>query len=464
VTEDPKDPKNANQLVYGRRIYAMRDGVIVACWRTAPENPRPFIGGEDESKELWLHPKRRAGLIGGGGNSVFIVHDDGTMALYAHMQPGTISTSLCPNNDTVYSSVPKDTDPENEYGLDMRANVPAAMRKRVKAGDFLGLAGNSGESKGPHTHVHVQKHGPSTDNDDWEGVPLTFRRGLAQPHTSGKVDIDAWQSFSGKMIPKGKTVFWPPTRLSDEYARHGLDDKLMPRTWTHLSNSGFMPIVLDCYSVGGDVFYNMVWRRADGYFRGYFGQTSSRLQDEVDTAKHDRLAPVFVESCSSRTGPRYSVVFKELGGAWRMRHDISTAEHDAELDRAKKDGFSPVNVSVVSSGGERRYTVLYRKQNLGGWSLKSQVPQSEYQGVINDEVKAKRYPVYLSAYRHDGKYYFSAIFAPQPSPNWTARHDLTASRYQEEYDAARGGGMSTRTVAGYDGSPNGHYFAAMWRK
>ena len=86
----------------------------------------------------------------------------------------------------------------------MRGNVPAAQRVRVRAGDFLGRVGNSGESKGPHLHVHVVKKGPNfaSNNDDWVGAPTTFRRGLAQPSTSGTVDMDAWTSFLAKSFRK----------------------------------------------------------------------------------------------------------------------------------------------------------------------------------------------------------------------------------------------------------------------
>jgi hypothetical protein len=452
ATETPGEPKNANRVIYGKPFYAMRDGLIVSCWRNAPENPRPFISGEDEAKQLWLHPERRSGRIGGGGNSLFIVHDDGTLALYAHSQPGSIPAALCPNNGVLLPPIRGGgTPPENEFGLDMRGNVPAAQRVRVRAGDFLGRVGNSGESKGPHLHVHVQKKGPnfSSNNDDWVGTPLTFRRGLAQPSTSGTVDLDAWKSFSGQPIPKGDTVFWPPTRLAPEYARHGFDDRLMQRLWTHLTNSGYAPAVLDCYSVGGDVFYNMVWRPADATFRGYFGQTSAELQERADRAKADGLAPIFVESCSSRGGIRYAVVFKKVPGAYRMRHGMSTAEHDAVLEVAKKEGLAPVNVSVVSAGGDREYTVLYRHEALPNWLLKSQVPESEYQALVNEQVESGRYPVYLNVYKHAGKNWVSALFAKAPAPNWTARHDLSAAEYQRAAEAAWKAHMLTRTIAGY---------------
>jgi hypothetical protein len=467
VTEAPGQPKNANRVIYGKPFYAMRDGTIVSCWRNAPENPRPFISGDDEEKEPWLHPEKRAGRIGGGGNHVFIVHDDGTLALYAHAQPGTVPSALCPHDAALLPAVAGGgTPPENELGLDMRGNVPAGQRVRVRSGDFLGRVGNSGNSKGPHLHVHVAKKGPDfdTNNDDWVGVPLTFRRGLAQPSTSGTVDMDKWTSFSGQIIPKGNTVFWPPTRLSPEYARHGFDDRLMQRMWTHLANSGFMPVVLDCYGVAGEVFYNMVWRQGDGNFRGYFGQSSAELQQRADKAKEDGLAPVFVESCSSRHGTRYAVVFKKVAGAYRMRHGMSTTEHDDTLELAKKEGLSPVNVSVVSAGNSREYTVLYRKEPVAGWLLKSQIPESDYQAMVLEQVEAGRYPVYLSVYKHDGKNWMSAVFAKAPSPNWTARHDMTAAKYQAEYNAARGARMLTRTIAGYDGAISNHVFAAMWRK
>ena len=72
--------------------------------------------------------------------------------------------------------------------------------------------------------------------------------------------------------------------------------------------------------------------------------------------------------------------------------------------------------------------------------------------------------MYLNVYKHDGKNWMSVVFAKAPTPNWTARHDLSAAKYQSEYDAARAAKMLTRTVAGYDGAVSNHVFAAMWRK
>jgi len=64
-----------------------------------------------------------AGLRDGEANLVRILHDDGSMAVYAHLQPG---------------------------------GVLVHPGQRVRRGQPIGLSGNSGFSSGPHLHFVVQ--------------------------------------------------------------------------------------------------------------------------------------------------------------------------------------------------------------------------------------------------------------------------------------------------------------------
>ena len=50
-------------------------------------------------------------------------------------------------------------------------SVRVKLGQRVKRGDVLGLAGNSGNTSQPHLHVHLM-NGPSMDDAD--GLPLPF--------------------------------------------------------------------------------------------------------------------------------------------------------------------------------------------------------------------------------------------------------------------------------------------------
>lgn len=89
----------------GTNVIAARDGVVMQV-------ERDFA---------------RAGLdrerFGGGANFIRIVHDDGSMALYAHLAEG---------------------------------GVLVRQGQRVRAGEVIGHSGNTGFSSGPHLHFVVQ--------------------------------------------------------------------------------------------------------------------------------------------------------------------------------------------------------------------------------------------------------------------------------------------------------------------
>jgi len=65
-------------------------------------------------------------LAGGGGNSFLILHGD-ELVLYAHMRKGTLNQAL------------------------------TQVGAKVKSGQLLGHAGNSGSSSGPHLHIHAMQ-------------------------------------------------------------------------------------------------------------------------------------------------------------------------------------------------------------------------------------------------------------------------------------------------------------------
>lgn len=141
-------------LIWHKPVYAMADGVVVSCTMDQPDNK---VGD----------------TVPGGGNN-FVIRHGSEKALYAHMSQGTITASLCTVGAT------------------------------VKAGDKLGLAGNSGNSSHPHLHIHV-----TNLNDEFR--PLLLRDIQVINRTEAPfVGIGAaWVSVKGKGLPFGKTTIWP---------------------------------------------------------------------------------------------------------------------------------------------------------------------------------------------------------------------------------------------------------------
>lgn len=448
------DPKNSDFYTYGQRVYAAGPGRVIRCWRNAPENPRPYSSAlgdsfdQDFEDRAWLHPQWRARRMSGGGNHLLVEEEGGNWILYAHAQPGTIPSALCPHNAQLYSAP----------NANSEADVPEAQQATIAAGQFLFNIGNSGNSSAPHLHIHMQ-------DPDENPVQFRFRRGLSTKLDGNKADINSWTSFSGQPIPAGPVLFWPPTRLSGEYARHGFAASDFQRMFDHLANSGFWPEWIDAYSVAGKPYLNFVWRPAQNQWRAFFLVTGQKYQNEFEKAANEGYSPVQVESSLVNGQVRYTVIFaKGQSGAWLARHGLTTAQHDAVLAEAQQAGMSPMNVSVVSVNGQRRYTVLYRQRDIGSWQMKSQTEEKDYQALYTENAQAGRRPYYVNAYMHGGKPYISAIFASKPTGQRKDRHGMSASQYQQEFNSAMSAGLGTRAVSSFDGAQSQHRYIAIWRK
>lgn len=453
---------NSDWYVSGMPVYAMRDGKVIACWRNAPENLKSGTGEGNWHEELTKYPGDGTRIYG-GGNGFWIEHDDGTRAEYAHFQPGTVPASLCPHNAALLPEVIPSPTVANAW---KHIRVTAAQQKTVKAGQFLGRAGNSGTSSNPHLHIHVEKGGVAAETKSGgEPVETNFRSGLYIPHSASSGPFVEWKSFAGKPIPPGPILFWPSRTAGGEYARHGFDATRFGAFFQHLADSGFWPEWIDAYNVGGRNFLNFVWRPAQGAWRAYFLVNGAKYQEVFNQASADDYAPVFVESSVSGGQPRYTVIFvKNKPGGALARHGLTYEQHMAVMDEAKGYNMSPVNISVISVNGQRRYTVLYRTGNIGSWSVKSQIAESAYQTEYNAQTAAGRKPVYLNAYMHQGQPYISAVFAQIPNNGRKDRHGMSGSAYQSEYESALNAGLSTRAVSAFDGAQSQHRFAAIWWK
>ena len=102
----------------GTPVFAVRDGTVMQV--------------ESDFDKAGLNAEK----YGGRANYVRIVHDDGTMALYAHLREG---------------------------------GVLVRVGQRVAKGQQIGLSGNTGFTTGPHLHFAVQV------NRDMRLVSIPFR-------------------------------------------------------------------------------------------------------------------------------------------------------------------------------------------------------------------------------------------------------------------------------------------------
>ncbi len=248
---DGADAKTLNNwIVYGKKVHAMGAGTIVGCWRNAPENVPGSYNADYEAKKF-----------AGGGNHIWILQDDGVTALYAHMQPGSIPAAICPHNAKLFTGT-------NGHGgsPDIEDEVKVTNGAHVSEGQFLGLVGNSGASKGgPHLHVHMEKGG--------KPVVMKFSRGLTTSFTGGKASLNGpWAALTGKALPNADILFWPP-RPVGTYTFNGTPGADYQAFFDHMSDSGMLPDIVTCKNNGAT--YNANWIPAKGEWRSHHGMNAA---------------------------------------------------------------------------------------------------------------------------------------------------------------------------------------------
>jgi hypothetical protein len=146
--------KVESYVIFGKDVIAVADGTVVAMRNDLPEQVPGALP---------------AGLLLDQADGNFVVLDigQGAFALFAHMQPGSVT-------------------------------VKAGAK--VKRGDVLGKVGNTGNSQAPHLHFHVMD-GPSPMAAN--GIPYVIDRfRLTAVGAGGTADFDKAEATGSPMTLK----------------------------------------------------------------------------------------------------------------------------------------------------------------------------------------------------------------------------------------------------------------------
>jgi Peptidase family M23 len=158
------DGKASEQwLCYGVDVLAVASGTVVEAMRDLPDQPPGIAPSNLTMPEI-------------AGNHVILDLGGGRYAMYAHLAPRSVTVHV---------------------------------GDRVKAGDKLGLLGNSGNTTGPHLHFQISDR-PSTL--DVTSLPFVFQTMALQSRTS--VNLDEIENYTDKGIalPVDSKVAKPLTR------------------------------------------------------------------------------------------------------------------------------------------------------------------------------------------------------------------------------------------------------------
>jgi len=438
--------KNEDYRIWGKPIRAMADGTVLHFESNIPNNWKPDgsdAGMKKQKDELW-----GSFDFGGGGNHFYIRHGN-VVALYAHMQKGSLTSSLMKKGAT------------------------------VKKGAVLGKAGNSGNSSGPHLHIHIKAYKNDDQPDSGAFRPLLFNTGYVigkEHYKTPKSNIN-WSKLNTQGIPgkKSKACFVAMEHPYCEYptnwgevAKHGVSNANYQAEFDKIWTCGYYPVWVDGFDVDGKTYFNAIFRPSKNVaWVARHNMDGKKYQTEFDKWVKAGYRLININSYLLSGKLRYAAVWKKDSSVkWMAYHGQPLSWHEANFEKHHKAGWVPANVSCVHIGSKTYVSALWEKKKTGGFYLRPDMTLQGFKDAFKDYTDKKKFKlVYLDAYVKGGKPRLSGIwYKNAPDYNsWWEKHHLSGSQYQTEYSSMLSKGYLTRCVAGYEDGNKAHY-EGIWSK
>ena len=411
--------KNSDYRCYGKPVYAMANGVVLSFKNNHKENAKPGVKDYTDV----------------GGNHFWIDHGE-LVVSYAHFQKGSLNKTL------------------------LREGA------KVKKGDFLGLTGNSGNSSGPHLHLHAVK-GDKAWSRDFRPMRLTGAEVVGSAQMSNPTITRNWEKLNKRSLPKTTSLIRPNLGLRwAEYTRHGLRGSYYQGEFDKMTKAGYYPEWVNGYEVNNTTYFNVIFRPSNGRrWVARHGINGAQFQREFNRWTKAGFRPITVDSYVSNGKVRYAAVFMKIPGpAYRVYHGASQLVHQLRFNLWAKQGWTPTHVSVVTLNGKNYFTAIYEKKRVGGFYHLAGMSGAQYQMEFNKKAKQGFEPVYIDVYNDGTRPRFSVIWYKNPPfQSYAARHGLSGRQFQLVFNNNIRAGRLTRCIAGYAYRGKA-YFAGLWTK
>jgi len=194
------------------------------------------------------------------------------------------------------------------------------------------------------------------------------------------------------------------------------------------------------------------------------GMTSSQYQSAFDAFTRDGYRLVYVSGYTDNGQERFAALWeKKSGPAWVARHGMNGAQYQSEFDKHVGQGFRLVLVNGYTVNGQDRYVAIWEKSSGPAWVARHGMTGAQYQTEFDKHLNQGYRLVHISGYAVGNDARYAAIWEKSAGPVWLARHGLTSAQYQAEFDKLLNQGYRLAHVSGY-GIGNQDFYAAIWEK
>ncbi len=248
-------------------------------------------------------------------------------------------------------------------------------------------------------------------------------------------------------------------------ARHNLSGADYQGAFDLLKNQGFRPIDVNGGSANGVERFSGVWEQSPG--------PATQVRHGINAAAHQQLfttlpaqgfRPIAVSGHDTAGGIRFSSIWQAIPSPEvRARHGLTPAQWQNQVDTLPNEGFRPVDLCGYTEAGQVRFASIWERTTTPEWVARHGMTAGEYQQQFNHWATHGFILHRVSGYLDGGQTRYAALWSRGPDLTWQARHGIDAAQHQTEFNALVNRGYRLVKVNGYPEGGTVHY-ASIWHK
>ncbi len=246
-------------------------------------------------------------------------------------------------------------------------------------------------------------------------------------------------------------------------ARHGMTSSQYQSEFNKHTRNGYSLVQVSGYGVRGKAYYAAIWHKRSGAkYIARHGMTGSQYQSEFNKHTQNGYRLTLVDGYSVGNKAYYAAIWEKRNGpAYIARHGMSSSRYQSEFNKHTQNGYRLMLVEGYGVGNKVYYAAIWEKRNGPAYIARHGMSSSQYQSEFNKHTKNGYRLTHVSGYNVGNKDFYAAIWEKKEGSNWVARHRMTSKNYQCEFDNYYYQGYRPKLVSGY-AKGNSARYAAIW--
>ncbi|HKP95731.1 MAG TPA: serine hydrolase [Fibrobacteria bacterium] len=254
-----------------------------------------------------------------------------------------------------------------------------------------------------------------------------------------------------------------PTPGAPWVARHGLTAAGYQSEFNYWVGRGYRLTYVSGYAVGTSERFAALFEKSAGpAWSARHGMTGAQYQAEYNTHAANGYRLVLVNGYSVNNVAKYVAIWQlKTGPALAARHGLTNAQYQTEFNNLANAGYRLKHVSGYTVNNQDFYAAIWTQSTGPAYVARHAMTSSQYQAEFNTHVANGFRLVDVSGYNVGGTDYYAAIWEQVGGVPWVARHGLSSSQYQADVDDLRYQGYRPVLVNGF-ASGSAEKYAAIW--